>query len=179
MALLISFFIHILLALNHYTTAFPTESHELIPGPGLPTLASLNLTTSDIINLPLSIIVPTGPRKDPQCGPEDAYTNVDSLITCYKYIKRLGTEYCEFRLREVKTLCRIGGVGVVGIGIGKDVERSYCSDVALGLLTVIDGCTRPDQSAAGFAAANGNGNIIVGGTRVDYIIHLKSVEAWG
>lgn len=53
------------------------------------------------------------------------------------------------------------------------------SDVALGLLTVIDGCTRPDQSAAGFAAANGNGNIIVGGTRVDFVIHIKSMAAWG
>ncbi|EMD95487.1 hypothetical protein COCC4DRAFT_123696 [Bipolaris maydis ATCC 48331] len=172
MTFLTTFFVPILLALTHHATAFPTETHELIPGSGLPSLASLNLTTSDIVNLPLPIIIPTGPRKDPQCGPEDAYTNVDSLITCYKYIHRLGTEFCEFRLHEVKTLCRIGGVGVVGIGIGKEVERSYCSDVALGLLTVIDGCTRPNQSAAGFAAANGNGNIIVGGTRVDYIIHI-------
>ncbi|EUC27733.1 hypothetical protein COCCADRAFT_30853 [Bipolaris zeicola 26-R-13] len=188
MALIISLIIPILLlSLAHPATALSAQLHELIPGPGLPSLASLNLTTSDIINLPLPLpFGPTGqdppqrgPRKDPQCGPEDAYTNVDSLVTCYKYIHRLGTEFCEFRLHEVKTLCRIGGVGVVGIGIGKEVERSYCSDVALGLLTVIDGCTRPDQSAAGFAAANGNGNIIVGGTRVDFVIHIKSMAAWG
>lgn len=60
-----------------------------------------------------------------------------------------------------------------------DVFWMDSSDVALGLLTVIDGCTRPDQSAAGFAAANGNGDIIVGGTRVDYVIHIKVMAAWG
>lgn len=60
MTFLISFFITILLALNHHATAFPAKLHELIPGPGLPSLVSLNLTTSDIVNLPLPIIIPTG-----------------------------------------------------------------------------------------------------------------------
>jgi hypothetical protein len=50
-----------------------------------------------------------------------------------------------------------------------------CSiDVALGILAVIDGCTRPDHSRAGFAVANGNANIMVGGTSYGYQAHGRS-----
>jgi hypothetical protein len=55
MVFLIPYFVSILLALTHYATAFPIDPHELIPGPGLPSLASLNLTTSDIVKLPLPL----------------------------------------------------------------------------------------------------------------------------
>ena len=41
-------------------------------------------------------------------------------------------------------------------------------DVAIGLLWVIDHCTRSDQSVAGFAAPNGNGNFFVGGTNINW-----------
>lgn len=42
------------------------------------------------------------------------------------------------------------------------------SDVALAVLWVINDCTRPDQSVAGFSAANGNGNLIIGAVNTDY-----------
>jgi hypothetical protein len=38
-------------------------------------------------------------------------------------------------------------------------------DVALAVLYTVDHCTRPQQDVAGFAVANGNGNIVVGAQR--------------
>jgi hypothetical protein len=40
------------------------------------------------------------------------------------------------------------------------------TDVAIGLLSIIDSCTRRDESVAGFATPNGNGDIVVGATRM-------------
>jgi hypothetical protein len=50
----------------------------------------------------------------------------------------------------------------------KSMADDDSKDVALGARHVIDGCTRPDMSVAGFAAPNGNGNLVVGGTNVKY-----------
>jgi hypothetical protein len=47
-------------------------------------------------------------------------------------------------------------------------NNGFSKDVALGVRHVIDGCTRPDMSVAGFAAPNGNGNMVVGATSVRY-----------
>ena len=33
-------------------------------------------------------------------------------------------------------------------------------------MKIIDGCTRKDQSVAGFVTPNGNGDIVVGATRI-------------
>ena len=41
--------------------------------------------------------------------------------------------------------------------------------MALALLQVVNGCTRPDMSVAGFAAAHGNGNLVVGATNAKYM----------
>lgn len=40
---------------------------------------------------------------------------------------------------------------------------SDCSDVAKGLLWVIENCARSDGKVAGFNAAYGNGDLIIGG----------------
>jgi hypothetical protein len=41
----------------------------------------------------------------------------------------------------------------------------------LAILAIIDGCTTPDKNCAGFAVANGNANIMVGGTSAEYEWH--------
>ncbi|USP75997.1 hypothetical protein yc1106_03271 [Curvularia clavata] len=154
----------------------------MISGPGLPSLTSLNLTTADIDKLSVTEISTGQVRtSNPQCGPvDDAYTNVTSLIHCFHYLLKLGTTRCEFKRNEVSMLCRYGGIGIViGMGISGEVESGHCSDVALGLLTVIDGCTRPDMSVAGFARANGNGNIVVGGTNIEYATHATGTANFG
>ncbi|KAL2130327.1 hypothetical protein VTI74DRAFT_6578 [Chaetomium olivicolor] len=45
---------------------------------------------------------------------------------------------------------------------------TQASDVALGVLLVINSCTRPDQSCAGSQAANGNGNLIVTAVNINW-----------
>ncbi|PVH79024.1 hypothetical protein DL98DRAFT_633410 [Cadophora sp. DSE1049] len=52
------------------STRQPTEYPEVIPGPGLPSLASLNLTSADLYNMPApgfgtSLIGPVAPRDLP------------------------------------------------------------------------------------------------------------------
>jgi hypothetical protein len=42
------------------------------------------------------------------------------------------------------------------------------ADVSLAVLWSINDCTRPDQSCAGFQAANGNGNLIVGAVNIQW-----------
>jgi hypothetical protein len=72
---------------------------ELIPGPGPPSLASLNLITADLYNLAFPSSLSTGSLATTNavipfqtiCGPtNNAYTNINNLITCYYYLSSLG-----------------------------------------------------------------------------------------
>lgn len=65
-------------------------------------------------------------------------------------------------------MCYSGDAQIIAQSITGNDESSYCSDVALAVLSVINGCTRPDQTCAGFNAANGNGNLIIGSVNIDY-----------
>lgn len=65
-------------------------------------------------------------------------------------------------------MCYSGNAQVIGQSITGNDESSYCSDVAYAVLSVVNGCTRPDQSCAGFDAAYGNGDLIIGSVNIDY-----------
>jgi hypothetical protein len=102
------------------------------------------------------------------CGPsDDAYTSVQSLIACYNYLNGLGTTNCGIG-GGITEFCRSGSGHATGQSIRGSSESSYCRDVAAGLLSTINACTRPQQDCAGFQAAAGNGNLIVGGTAISY-----------
>lgn len=172
---------------------------EVVPGPGLPSLASLNLTSAELYEmvpvgkhptLPYSSPFPTvqdHPLTSPpptaagvkteaalftlECGPEDAaYTNVNGLIACFNYLNALGTTSCGVPGygNPVIQMCYSGDAQVIGQSITGDDESSYCRDVATAVLDVINGCTRPDQSCAGFDAAYGNGDLIIGGVNTSW-----------
>jgi hypothetical protein len=85
-----------------------TQEHaypEVVPGPGLPSLASLGLTTADLYNMPLpsaslpSIVTANARRPfSNTCGPADnAYTNVNNLIACYYYLSALTGWRCNIK----------------------------------------------------------------------------------
>ncbi|KAJ2980575.1 hypothetical protein NQ176_g2556 [Zarea fungicola] len=135
---------------------------EVIPGPGLPSLESLGLTSEQLYTMPIPkefAAFKTSLNIDGTCGPEDSrYTDVNGIIACFHYLQNLGTTPCV--AGENTRMCEAGDAVVIGSSIGGG-SSSYCSDVALGALWVIDHCTRPDQSCAGYQAANGNGNLIV------------------
>ncbi|KAL2193686.1 hypothetical protein P885DRAFT_63679 [Corynascus similis CBS 632.67] len=170
---MVNFFVSTLLSLASFqgVMAAPKVYPEVIPGPGLPSLAQLNLTSSQLYEMDLpKELSARGEFLDKRfegiCGPDEpAYTNVNDIIACYHYLRNLGTQSCV--ARENTLMCTAGQAKVYGYAL-TGTAASYCSDVAIGLLWVIDHCTRPDQSCAGAQAANGNGDLIVGGYNINW-----------
>ncbi|KAL2192583.1 hypothetical protein P885DRAFT_82042 [Corynascus similis CBS 632.67] len=168
---MVNFFVSTLLnlALFQGAMAAPKVYPVVIPGPGLPSLAELNLTSAQLYEMGVPEELSArgellGKRFEGLCGPaEAAYTNVNGLIACFNYLRNLGTQSCV--AGENTVMCTAGDAHVYGSAL-TGTASSYCSDVALGLLWVIDHCTRPDQSCAGAQAANGNGDLIVGGYNI-------------
>lgn len=84
------------------------------------------------------------------CGPEDRfYTYVGGFIACYNYLVGLDTYPCSVDNGISKGFCggsdfQIGGQSETG-----RPTSSYCGHVAMGLLWIIDSCTRPQQDCAG------------------------------
>ncbi|OAA71187.1 hypothetical protein ISF_01738 [Cordyceps fumosorosea ARSEF 2679] len=161
---------HIILGLLSLTTAAApagatTEQQpEVIPGPGMPSLQELGVTSAELYQqgLPkpaeLSVL---SANFNPICGPnESRYTNVNGLVACFHYLQKLGTQQCKVP-SEHSVFCRAGDAVVLGQAANLHGASSYCRDVATGLLYTIDHCTRPDKSCAGAQAAGGNGNLIV------------------
>ncbi|KAK3299464.1 uncharacterized protein B0H64DRAFT_100563 [Chaetomium fimeti] len=138
---------------------------EVIPGPGLPSLADLGLTSAQLYKMPTpkqlaARLDPLNKRFDAKCGPaENAYTNVNDIIACYHYLNNLGTTMCVGSSAN-NVFCTAGLAHVTG-STPFGPTQSYCRDVAAGVLWAIDSCTRPDQSCAGSASAYGNGNLII------------------
>ncbi|KAL2136126.1 hypothetical protein VTI74DRAFT_5349 [Chaetomium olivicolor] len=144
--------------------AAPKVYPEVIPGPGLPSLAELNVTSAQLYEMGMPEELQAraqelDKRFTGRCGPaEAAYTNVNDIIACFHYLQNLGTQACV--AGENTVMCTAGQAHIYGSALNGGTS-SYCRDVASGVLWVINSCTRPDQSCAGAQAAAGNGNLIV------------------
>ncbi|KFX86890.1 hypothetical protein V495_05253 [Pseudogymnoascus sp. VKM F-4514 (FW-929)] len=162
------------LASFNVVTGLAIRSSEVVPGPGLPSLQELGITSAELykIGRPDSSAddsVKTSSieaRFEPKCGPsEAAYTNVNDVIACYNYLKKLGTKKCSVPDNfGIAHFCTAGNAEVTGQSLKSKGTSSYCRDVATAVLWSVDHCTRPDKSVAGFNAAGGNGDLIVGST---------------
>ncbi|OBT80469.1 hypothetical protein VF21_00877 [Pseudogymnoascus sp. 05NY08] len=160
------------------------KTPEVIPGPGLPSLKELGLTSADLykIGRPDSSVKESSgddsvktssiqARFEPRCGPTDyAYVNVNDVIACYNYLKALGNQNCVAPSGlGIAHFCYAGAAEVTGQSLNPSGSSSYCHHVADAVLWSVDHCTRGDQSVAGFQAATGNGDLIVGSTSKQYI----------
>jgi len=92
---------------------------EVVPGADLPSLKEVGITSAELYNMTMPNTSTTSPpettgraeflyysleslpsaglvaRFDPRCGPSDyAYTNVQSCIACYDYLRGLGRKMC-------------------------------------------------------------------------------------
>lgn len=103
-------------------TTFP----ELIPGPGLPSLASLGLTSADLYNMPTpKLSIRQAPVSIPECGPdEQAYTDVNDIIACYNYLNGLGTTQCSTPPGGSQQWCVLGSAQVTGSNTGNNADDS-------------------------------------------------------
>ncbi|KAJ6785765.1 hypothetical protein PWT90_06610 [Aphanocladium album] len=141
---------------------------EIIPGPGLPSLESLGLTSAELRAMPR----PTSDHNEGArsldkrwtntCAISNAaYTNVDDLWGCYNYLNSLGTTRCGINEgQENIRMCEHGDAHVSGSNPTRRAVSSYCSDVATAVRWVIDNCAR-GNTRAGDAAAWGNGDLII------------------
>ncbi|KAL6703961.1 hypothetical protein ACN47E_008899 [Coniothyrium glycines] len=157
----------LILGLASMATAAPTletrtSLPEVIPGPGLPSLESLGLTSEALYAMGKPESSPLGDDMstmvEPRCG--DSYGEVNAAIACYNYLRNLGQTPCTVGqgLRS-QIMCRAGNIRIEGFGIG---QSSWCEHVAHAVLWTIDHCTRNGYDTAGYEAAYGNGNLLIG-----------------
>ncbi|KFY31695.1 hypothetical protein V493_00875 [Pseudogymnoascus sp. VKM F-4281 (FW-2241)] len=165
------------LASFNVVTGAAINNQEVTPGPGLPTLKELGITSADLykIGRPDSSVKSSSgddsvktssieARFEPRCGPvESAYTNVNDVIACYNYLKKLGNKNCVAPEHlGIVRFCGAGAAVISGQSLDSSGSSSYCRHVADAVLWSVDHCTRGDKSVAGFQAATGNGDLIVG-----------------
>lgn len=141
----------IALALMHYKTAngLVISYPEVIPGPGLPSLASLGLTSAELYNMKMPNIckdiqsakdsckmltsiasLPLATRAanfNPVCGPVDfAYVNVNGIIACYHYLDKLGHQNCVTpEHMNIAHFCYAGDAEVSGQATSSRSASSY------------------------------------------------------
>ncbi|KAL2072934.1 hypothetical protein VTL71DRAFT_10258 [Oculimacula yallundae] len=131
---------------------------EIIPGPGLPSLASLNVTSTDLYAMPVppnfSPSV-TGRSASPASMQKraqfcyDFYSNKCSTfwaVGCYNYLNMLGTTACGGGTSWF-TMCSVGACTVSGHAQGTISVSSYCRDVAFGVSVIAYTCPHDSWNA--------------------------------
>ncbi|KAJ7871048.1 hypothetical protein B0H13DRAFT_1477336, partial [Mycena leptocephala] len=141
----------------------PRRLPEVIPGPGLPTLASLNLTSGELYRrVPaLDEMKRIEPLFDLTCG-QSVACPVANAVACFNFLNALGTQLCTIN-GDFGTVifCSSGPCDWGGTNIsGDESVSSFCRDVAVGGNTVINTC-QGNGFVDGSNAANGNGGLIV------------------
>jgi len=140
---------------------------EVVPGPGLPSLEELGLTSEQLYTTTPTI---NGrelfPRYTSVC---ETYTtaDVDDTIACFNYLQAIGSNNCGVSGDNVQ-FCYSGNAQITGSNIsGTGSASSACSDVAFAVQWVFTYCNQ-DGNVGGSCAAYGNGNLIVGVENLDY-----------
>lgn len=143
----------------------PFEYPEVVPGPGLPSLASLGITSKDLFegtgaNAPAKRDLLA--RFDRIC-----YDNGCGRVSrakaqaCVDYLIRLDTQQCVVGTSPA-VMCVAGDAIIYGNNIsGNGQVSSYCRDVGYGAKSVVDNCTDGNGQVAGADAAGGNGGLVV------------------
>ncbi|KAJ7222809.1 hypothetical protein C8J57DRAFT_1482253 [Mycena rebaudengoi] len=151
-----------------FAKAVPTaeEYPEVIPGPGLPSLASLNITSAELYRtVPTQDIKKSLARRFPLLCNEVPQCSIADATACFNFLNALGHQACTVPgpVGGSSTFCTAGGCHWFGGNIkqGGGSVSSFCSDVATGGATIIFGCSQLNGLVSGANAANGNGDLIV------------------
>ncbi|KAJ6582513.1 hypothetical protein DFH09DRAFT_1360401 [Mycena vulgaris] len=135
---------------------------EVIPGPGLPSLTSLGLTSADLYErVPTSDEVSTlEARFDLLCGEVEPPCAVADAVACFNFLNASGKTACTVKGENI-TFCTAGSCKWVGSNIsGGPSASSLCRDVAAGGNAVINTC-QDNGLVDGVTAATENRNLIV------------------
>ncbi|KAG2008019.1 hypothetical protein CC2G_013493 [Coprinopsis cinerea AmutBmut pab1-1] len=165
--------------------AAETGELEIVPGPGLPSLASLNLTSRDLVVRALERLErfklelaeeddnsnALTKRYNPTCDYWGVSLNIDYAWFCYEYLHSIGSTTCavpSWGSRFCHTVSGSGDVAWSGSVNGVSYTQSSCADVANGGVWVLNNCHYYIIGTAGWYyqmqgtnAAWGNENLIV------------------
>ncbi|QUC23490.1 uncharacterized protein UV8b_07731 [Ustilaginoidea virens] len=138
----------------------------VIPGAGLPSPVDIGLTSKELYSMDMPDLTEGLKKSRPRCGPSNhSYADTRDILACYHYLDRLGNRTCKATENmAVVPFCYAGSAQISGQALDSRGSFSYCSDVAMAVLYTVNNCTREDETAAGFEAANGNGNLIIAST---------------
>ncbi|KAK3901784.1 hypothetical protein C8A05DRAFT_34516 [Staphylotrichum tortipilum] len=172
---------------------------EVIPGPGMPSLKDLNVTSAQLyaMGAPSAGVLPredgpvgwaSGSRlkrwASQKCGPiEPMYVNVEGAVACYHYVRLASGTWTTPPGRRMGQICvSDGAVLIAGSTLRVLPETVEGSRIAEAVLWVLDNCTRPDKSIAGYHPVPGKTSYIVGIGKMDYLatrpIYAGGGGAW-
>lgn len=127
----------LILALAGAAAAAATAKYpEVKPGPGLPSLAELGITSAELYQMgkpafrksffthnDAGLTIPDSnaingafsANLDPGCGPTDAYTyDINGVIVCYNYLAKLGDTACVVPADGSSAFCASGDAAITG-----------------------------------------------------------------
>ncbi|KAF9564236.1 hypothetical protein CPC08DRAFT_705406 [Agrocybe pediades] len=153
-------------------SAVPTaDTVEIIPGPGVPSLQSLGLTSAEIFRMSAERSVTARNEVETSLTKRIATTcqniaghtvSAANAAACVTFLRNLGTQPCGVSGDNI-IFCQAGDAAIWGsnVGGGPSGASSFCSDVAIGAQNILNACTMSNGQVEGFAAANGNGDLVV------------------
>ncbi|MCJ1482551.1 hypothetical protein MMC06_002717 [Schaereria dolodes] len=138
---------------------------EVRPGPGLPSLASIGLTSAELYEMTPNLSGKPEKRDklfDPYCGGgNDATANVNDVIACFNYLQSIGGISCGIAGDgNQHHMCEAGTAIIAGVSVFGTFTETACMNVALGVQWVFTYCNT-DGQVEGDAAAYGDGNMAV------------------
>ncbi|KAF9523320.1 hypothetical protein CPB83DRAFT_898897 [Crepidotus variabilis] len=148
--------------------ASPAVYPEVIPGPGLPSLESLGLTSKDLYTTKPQLTSSSSSSLEARSASytDNCFTfttaNVDNTIACYNYLVNIGNNACTVPGDNI-VFCRAGDAAIGGSNLHQTAgaASSACWDVSIAVQWIFNHCNVGGR-VGGAAAANGNGDLVVG-----------------
>ncbi|KAH9475652.1 hypothetical protein JR316_0011209 [Psilocybe cubensis] len=150
----------------------PTVYPDVIPGPGFPSLESLNLTSKDLYTMkPPTFDLSLTSRSaeyDANCFTFTT-ADVDNTIACFNYLVSIGNNACTVPADNI-AFCRAGDAAIGGSNLHQTsgAASSACKDVATAVQWIFTNCNVGGR-VGGADAAYGNGDLVVGVYNTNWI----------
>ncbi|KAF9522969.1 hypothetical protein CPB83DRAFT_911019 [Crepidotus variabilis] len=145
--------------------ASPTMFPEVVPGPGLPSLESLGLTSKELWAMkPKSFNSSLEARSanfDNRCFTYST-ADVGNTIACFNYLVAIGDQTCTVS-GHTRLLCNVGDAAIEGVNLKPDVgpTSSSCFEAALAVQWIFTYCN-VNGRVGGLAQVDENPNFVVG-----------------
>ncbi|KAH9476730.1 hypothetical protein JR316_0010645 [Psilocybe cubensis] len=141
-----------------------SEFPEVIPGPGMPSLESLGLTTADLYrNSTLKALSANHVELLITCEKGGLTVSQSSAQACVNYLTSLGTTDCMVPANGLSRFYSSGNANIWGTNVwgnGQDVH-SWCSDVGITAQDIVSGCVITSGQVEGYGPAAQNSNLQV------------------